>query len=88
MALKINDNTVVIIPIRILISVVGFLLIASWYIFHTQERISNLEHYLKLADDRFFNYMKQPSRSQNKIDVMQKELEYIQNEINEIKKAK
>ena len=52
------------------------------------ERISNLEHSLKLADDRFSNYAKQPSRSQNEIDVIKKELEYIQKEINEIRKTK
>lgn len=88
MALEVNEKTEIIIPIKILISIVGCFLISSWYVFHTQERISNLEHSLKLADDRFSNYTKQPSRSQNEIDVIKKELEYIQKEINEIRKAK
>lgn len=88
MALEVNEKTEIIIPIKILISIIGCLLISSWYVFHTQERISNLEHSLKLTDDRFSNYAKQPSRSQNEIDVIKKELEYIHKEINEIRKVK
>ena len=88
MALEVNEKTEIIIPIKVLISVVGALLVASWYVFNTQDRITNLEHSLKLSDDRFLNYTKQPSRSQTEIEVMKKELEYIQKELNDLKKAK
>lgn len=88
MALEVNEKTEIIIPIKVLISVVGALLVASWYVFNTQDRITNLEHSLKLSDDRFSNYTKQPSRSQTEIEVMKKELEYIQKELNDLKKVK
>ena len=88
MALEVNEKTEIIIPIKVLISVVGALLVASWYVFNTQDRITNLEHSLKLSDDRFSNYTKQPSRSQTEIEVMRKELEYIQKELNDLKKVK
>lgn len=88
MALEVNEKTEIIIPIKVLISVVGALLVASWYVFNTQDRITNLEHSLKLSDDRFSNYIKQPSRSQTEIEVMRKEIEYIQKELNDLKKVK
>ena len=88
MALEVNEKTEIIIPIKVLISIVGALLVASWYVFNTQDRITNLEHSLKLSDDRFSNYIKQPSRSQTEIEVMRKEIEYIQKELNDLKKVK
>ena len=88
MAVQIDEKTEVTVPLKTLISVITVVVMASWYVSATQNKIADLEHTVKLADERFVSYIKQPSRSQNEIDVIKKELEYIQKEINEIRKAK
>jgi hypothetical protein len=85
MSVQIDEKTEVTIPLKTLISIVSALLIASWYVFTTQSRISDLEHTVKLADERFSNYIKQPGREKMEVELLKKDLSYLQTQIEELK---
>jgi type II secretory pathway pseudopilin PulG len=63
MSVQINEKTEITVPLKTLISVVCAIVVASWYVFTTQNRISELEHSVMLADERFASYIKQPGRN-------------------------
>jgi hypothetical protein len=88
MSVQIDEKTEVTVPLKTLISVVSTIVIASWYVFTTQSRISELEHSLKLADERFVSYTKQPGRNTTDVELLRKDFEYMQKEIAELKKGK
>ena len=50
MAVQIDEKTEVTVPLKTLLSVVSAIVIASWYVFTTQARITDLEHSLMLSD--------------------------------------
>ena len=85
MAVKLNEGTEVTVPLKTLISVVSAIVIASWYVFSTQTRISDLEHTVKLNDERFVNYTKQPGRNTTELELMKKDFEYFHKELNDLK---
>ena len=85
MAVKLNEGTEVTVPLKTLISVVGAIVVASWYVFSTQTRISELEHTVKLNDERFVNYTKQPGRNTTELELMKKDFEYFHKELNDLK---
>ena len=85
MAVQIDEKTEVTVPVKTLISVVSAIVVASWYVFTTQSRISDLEHTIKLSDDRFANYIKQPGRNTTDVELLRKDFEYMQKEIAEMK---
>ena len=85
MAVQIDEKTEVTVPLKTLISVVSAIVIASWYVFTTQTRISDLEHLVKLADERFSSYIKQPGRNTADLELLRKDFEYLRNEVAEIK---
>ena len=85
MAVKLNEGTEVTVPLKTLISVVSAIVIASWYLFSTQTRISDLEHTVKLNDERFVNYTKQPGRNTTELELMKKDFEYFHKELNDLK---
>jgi hypothetical protein len=85
MAVQIDEKTEVTVPLKTLISVVSAIVVASWYVFTTQNRISDLEHAQKLADERFVNYTKLPGREKMEVELLKKDLEYLRKEINELK---
>jgi hypothetical protein len=85
MAVQIDEKTEVTVPLKTLISVVSAIVIASWYVFTTQTRISDLEHSVKLADERFASYIKQPGRNTADLELLRKDFEYLRNEVTEIK---
>jgi hypothetical protein len=86
MAVQIDEKTEVTVPLKTLISVVGSLLIASWYVFNTQSKIADLEHAVKLTDERFVSYTKQPGRNTTDVELLRKDFEYMQKEIAELKR--
>ena len=86
MAVQIDEKTEITVPLKTLISVVAALLVASWYVFNTQNRIADLEHSLKLSDERFLSYTKQPGREQLQVELMKKDLAYLQQQVNELAK--
>jgi hypothetical protein len=85
MAVQIDEKTEVTVPLKTLISVVSAIVIASWYVFTTQTRISDLEHSVKLSDERFASYIKQPGRNTADLELLRKDFEYLRSEVAEIK---
>ena len=79
--MKLNENVEITIPLRTIVSVAASLLIASWYVFRTQTRIAELEHKVQLADQRFEQYLTQPSRAQGDVDLLKKDLEYLRKDL-------
>jgi hypothetical protein len=47
--------------------------VASWYVSATQNKIADLEHIVKLADERFLNYTKQPGRNTTDVELLRKD---------------
>ena len=86
MAVQIDEKTEITVPLKTLISVVGFIVVASWYVSATQNKIADLEHTVKLADERFVSYTKQPGRNTTDVELLRKDVEYMQKEIAELKK--
>jgi hypothetical protein len=85
MAVQIDEKTEVTVPLKTLISVVSTIVIASWYVFSTQNRISELEHSVMLSDERFSTYIKQPGRNTADLELLKKDFEYLRKEVAEIK---
>jgi hypothetical protein len=85
MAVQIDEKTEITVPLKTLISVVGFIVVSSWYVFTTQNKIADLEHTVKLADERFASYIKQPGRNTTDVELLRKDFEYMQKEITELK---
>jgi hypothetical protein len=85
MAVQIDEKTEVTVPLKTLISVVSAIVIASWYVFTTQARIADLEHSIKLSDERFASYIKQPGRNTSELELLRKDFEYLQKEVIDLK---
>lgn len=85
MAVQLDEKTEVTVPLKTLISVVGAIVVASWYVFTTQNRITELEHSIKLSDERFSNYIKQPGRNTAEVELLRKDFEYLQKEFADLK---
>ena len=86
MAVQIDEKTEITVPLKTLISVVSAIVIASWYVFATQTRIAELEHTVKLSDERFASYIKQPGRNTTDVELLRKDFEYLRGEVAEIKR--
>jgi hypothetical protein len=85
MAVQIDEKTEVTVPLKTLITVVSALLVASWYVSATQNKIADLEHTVKLADERFASYIKQPGRNTTDVELLRKDFEYLRKEVNDLK---
>ena len=85
MAVQIDEKTEVTVPLKTLISVVTAIVVASWYVFSTQTRISELEHTVMLADERFSSYIKQPGRNTADLELLKKDHEYLRKEVEDLK---
>lgn len=85
MAVQIDEKTEITVPLKTLISVVSAIVVASWYVFTTQNKIGDLEHTQKMADERFISYTKQPGRNTAEIELLRKDFEYLRNEVTELK---
>lgn len=83
----IDEKTEVTFPLKLLISIVSVIVIASWYVFTTQNRIGDLEHAQKMIEERFSNYIKQPGRNTMDVELLKKDLEYLSKEIEQLKRG-
>jgi type II secretory pathway pseudopilin PulG len=81
MAVQIDEKTEVTVPLKLLISIVGVIVISSWYVFTTQNKIKELEHSVKIIDERFSNYIKQPGRNTMDVELLRKDLEYLHKQV-------
>lgn len=85
MSVKLDEKTEITVPLKTLISIVSAIIIASWYVFTTQSRISELEHIVKFNDERFINYIKQPGRNTAELELIKKDFDYLYKELNALK---
>jgi hypothetical protein len=85
MSVQIDEKTEITVPLKTLITVVSALLVASWYVSATQNKIADLEHSMKLADERFVSYTKQPGRNTTDVELLRKDFEYLRKEVSELK---
>jgi len=84
-AVQIDEKTEVTVPLKTLISVITVVVMASWYVSATQNKIADLEHTVKLNDERFTSYIKQPGRNTTEVELLRKDFEYLRKEVAEIK---
>jgi hypothetical protein len=81
MAVQIDEKTEVTVPLKLLVSIVSVIVVASWYVFTTQNRIGDLEYAQKMMEERFSNYIKQPGRNTMDVELLKKDVEYLQRQI-------
>jgi predicted membrane-bound dolichyl-phosphate-mannose-protein mannosyltransferase len=81
MAVQINEKTEVTVPLKLLISIVGVIVISSWYVFTTQNRIKELEHSVKIIEERFVSYTKQPGRHTTDVELLKKDMEHLRKQV-------
>jgi hypothetical protein len=79
--MTLDEKTEITIPLKLLVSVVTFVIISSWYVFTTQNRITDLEHSLKILEERFMSYTKQPGRNTTDVELLRKDFEYLQKQL-------
>ena len=79
--MTLDEKTEITIPLKLLVSVVTFVTISSWYVFTTQNRITDLEHTLKILEERFVSYTKQPGRNTTDVELLRKDFEYLQKQL-------
>jgi len=79
--MKINEETEVTVPLKTLLGVISTLLVAAFYVFTTQARITELEHSIELINHKFDS----PSRAQGEVDLIKKDIEYMRKDIDDIK---
>ena len=85
MSVELNEKTEITVPLKTLISIISAIVVASWYVFTTQNKIKDLEHTVKIADERFTHYINQPGKNSVDIELMKKELDYLKKEISDLK---
>ena len=79
--MTLDEKTEITIPLKLLVSVVTFVIISSWYVFTTQNRITDLEHSIKILEERFVSYTKQPGRNTTDLELLRKDFEYLQKQL-------
>jgi hypothetical protein len=81
MPTTIDEKTEITIPLKIAASSIVFIVVASFYVATTQNRISDLEHAHKMLEERFTSYIKQPGRNTMDVELLRKDLEYLQKQV-------
>jgi predicted membrane-bound dolichyl-phosphate-mannose-protein mannosyltransferase len=85
MAVQLDEKTEITVPLKTIISVIAAIVVASWYVSATQNKIADLEHAVKLADERFVSYTKQPGRNTTDVELLKKDFEYLRKEVDDLK---
>jgi Tfp pilus assembly protein PilO len=85
MAHKIDETTEVRVSLKTLAVILIAVVSAAAFVFHMEERLDLLEHNTMMNKVNFENYREQPSRSHTDVEVLKKELEYLKQEIKELK---
>ena len=86
--MELNEKTEVTIPLKLLISIIGSILVAAWYAFATQSKIVALENQINLQRIAFEEYRKQPSRGQLEVALVKKDIETLKEDIKELQRKK
>lgn len=85
MAHKIDETTEVRVSLKTLAVILIAVVSSAAFVFHMEERLDLLEHNTMMNKVNFENYREQPSRSHTDVEVLKKELEYLKQEIKELK---
>ena len=85
-ATKLGESTEITISLKTLISVIGALVIGSYYVFNTQSKITSLEKEISSLRTEYENYRKQPSRSQTALDLLEKDFDYLKKSVEKLDK--
>ena len=88
MATTIDEKTEITIPLKVAATSIAFIVVASFYVATTQNKIGDLEHAHKMLEERFSSYIKQPGRNTIDVELLKKDIEYLQKELNDLKKGK
>jgi len=75
--MNIDEKTEITVPLKVLISVIGTIVVAAWYAFTTQAKIVTLENQINLQRIAFEEYRKQPSRGQLEVALVKKDIETL-----------
>lgn len=85
MALKIDEAVEIKIPLKLVAVLVIAIVSASYFVFHIEERIDILDIKIEKLITNFENYQSQPSRGYTEQQVMRTEIEYLKQQIQDIK---
>ena len=88
MSTTIDEKTEITIPLKIAASSIVFIIVASFYVATTQNRIGDIEHSVKLLEQKFESWSTSPGRNTMDVELLKKDIEYLQKEISELKKGK
>jgi peptidoglycan hydrolase CwlO-like protein len=87
MSTTIDEKTEITIPLKIAASSIVFIVIASFYVATTQNRIGDIEHSIELLDQSFDSWQKAPGRNTMDVELLKKDIEHLQKEIDQIRKG-
>ena len=87
MATTIDEKTEITIPLKIAASSIVFIVVASFYVATTQNRIGDIEHSVELLDQKFDSWQKAPGRNTMDVELLKKDIEHLQKEIDQIRKG-
>jgi len=87
MSTTIDEKTEITIPLKIAASSIVFIVVASFYVATTQNRIGDIEHSVELLDQRVDSWQKSPGRNNMDVELLKKDIEHLQKEIDQIRKG-
>jgi len=85
-ATKLGEGTEITISLKTLSSVIIVLVIGAFYVFNTQSKITSLEKEIKDLRSDYENYRKNPSRSQSQLNLLEKDFDYLQKQVDKLEK--
>ena len=84
MAVQIDEKTQITIPLKIIVTIISFVVISSWYVSTTQNRIKDLEHQVKYLDEKFDAYKKAPARNHLELEMLTKDFYYMNKKLDQL----
>ena len=81
MATTIDEKTEITIPLKIAATSIVFIVVASFYVATTQNRIGDIEHSIELLDQKFDSWAKSPGRNTMDVELLKKDIEYLQKQV-------
>jgi len=79
--MTLDEKTEITVPLKILVAVISFIVVSSWYVATTQNRIKDLEHRVEAQTEKFDAYTKAPARNQVEVELLKKDLEYLRKQV-------
>jgi enamine deaminase RidA (YjgF/YER057c/UK114 family) len=79
-----DEKTEVTIPLKIIVTIISFVVISSWYVSTTQNRIKDLEHRVEAINEKFDAYKKAPARNQLEVELLTKDFYYMNKKLDQL----